>query len=88
MNFVSDFRQSREFIKTREHIRKPFMESENVAKRKPQASSEAKESKAARDIDIKVAAKGSSDALWTGIHGASKDSYSRCQRIHSPWLVT
>ncbi|XP_028761405.1 probable mediator of RNA polymerase II transcription subunit 26b [Neltuma alba] len=44
MDDDGNFRQSGEFIKTREHIRKLSMDSQNVAKRKPQASSEAKES--------------------------------------------
>ncbi|KAI9121065.1 hypothetical protein K1719_008098 [Acacia pycnantha] len=49
-----NFQQSGEFIKTHEHIRKP-MDSQNIVKRKPQASSESKESKCHQTKNNEVA---------------------------------
>ncbi|KAK4272431.1 hypothetical protein QN277_020992 [Acacia crassicarpa] len=50
-----NFQQSGEFIKTRERIRKTTMDSQNVVKRKPQASIEAKESKCHQTKNNEVA---------------------------------
>ncbi|KAF7803985.1 putative mediator of RNA polymerase II transcription subunit 26b isoform X1 [Senna tora] len=45
MDDDGNFRQTGEFTRIREHISKPSVDSQNIAKRKPQASNEAKESK-------------------------------------------